>query len=183
MESFDEMMTAALDDVDLQVQEVPRIDLYMDQILTLFNESLSQDNPRREERCLTKTMINNYSKERLIMPVKGKKYSREQVMQLLCILSLKQMLPLSDIKCLTAREEEEISFERVYAKSLELKERLRKRIPDIVRDALGSLTDLSDAEQEMVIALALSSGVNYLRRICENMIDSHGEPHKKEPQT
>ena len=114
MKTFDEILSAAFADADLSAADVPRIDLYMDQILTLVDEGLAGNKRSAEDKLLTKTMVNNYSKEHLIMPVKGKKYSREQVMQLLCILTLKQQLALSDIKRLVAGEGAPGGFERAY---------------------------------------------------------------------
>ncbi len=75
--------------------QIPDLSLYIDQILTLFN------NGSREEKALTKSMVNNYSKEKLIKPIKGKKYSREQVLQLLLICRLKSTLSMEEIKELT----------------------------------------------------------------------------------
>ena len=76
MKSFDEILEQAFRDADLQAADVPRIDLYMDQILTLVDEGLARNKRLPDDKLLTKTMVNNYSKERLIMPVRGKKYSR-----------------------------------------------------------------------------------------------------------
>lgn len=56
-----------------------------------------------EDKLLTKTMVNNYVKEGLMTPVKGKKYTRQQIMQLLCVYHLKQTLRLNDVKALTGR--------------------------------------------------------------------------------
>ncbi len=75
--------------------QIPALSLYIDQILTLFSVG------SREEKTLTKAMVNNYSKEKMIRPIKGKKYSREQVLQLLLICRLKSTLNMEEIKALT----------------------------------------------------------------------------------
>ncbi len=75
----------------LRSADIPAIDLYLDQILTLAFE-------KDGEAQLTKTMINNYSKDGLIKPVKGKKYSREHIVQMLMIRYLKGVLSIGDIK-------------------------------------------------------------------------------------
>ncbi|MFR9191431.1 MAG: DUF1836 domain-containing protein, partial [Anaerotruncus massiliensis (ex Togo et al. 2019)] len=134
MKTFDEILSAAFADADLSAADVPRIDLYMDQILTLVDEGLAGNKRSAEDKLLTKTMVNNYSKEHLIMPVKGKKYSREQVMQLLCILTLKQQLALSDIKRLVAGEGAPGGFERAYGDALALKNRLRPKLEALLRE-------------------------------------------------
>ena len=43
-------------------------------------------------------MIHNYSKAGLISPVKGKKYSKEHILQMLVIYSLKHTLSIAQIK-------------------------------------------------------------------------------------
>ena len=42
--------------------EVPNIDLYMDQVTTFMDEHLSDCKRRDDDKILTKTMINNYTK-------------------------------------------------------------------------------------------------------------------------
>ena len=64
---------AAVGDVDLTDTDIPAIDLYLDQILSLIAEKNTASSRRYRERALTKTMINNYSKGGLISPIEGKK--------------------------------------------------------------------------------------------------------------
>lgn len=179
---FGPILMKALCDVDLQPGDIPRIDLYMDQILTLFNEALSQNCRHPDEHPLTKTMINNYSKEKLLTPVQGKKYSREQMMQLLCILILKQALSLSDIRSLTAaRPGEELGFERAYTESLRAKDGLREQLSSMVNGVRDNFSGLADGERDLATALVLSSAVSYLQRICEGMIDARATAEPAQP--
>nr|WP_249026357.1 DUF1836 domain-containing protein [Thomasclavelia cocleata] len=68
-----EIIDKVVNKSDLKASDIPSLDLYMDQIMTLFEEHL-QDNKRyNEDKLLTKTMINNYTKAGIIKPVKGKK--------------------------------------------------------------------------------------------------------------
>ena len=43
--------------------EVPNINLYMDQVTTFMDEHLSDSKRHENDKILTKTMINNYTKE------------------------------------------------------------------------------------------------------------------------
>ncbi len=171
MKAFSGLLDAAFSDADISPAELPRLDLYMDQILTLFDEGLSANKRFPDEKLLTKTMINNYSKEHLILPVKGKKYSREQLIQLLCILNLKQTLSLSDLKTLLTRESETVNFEKAYEKSLEMKERLKQALPELLVKLPENRSDSSESETRLALTLALSSGATYFRRVCEGLID------------
>ena len=69
--------------------DFPSIDLYADQLLTILEESGT---------VLTKSMINNYSKNKLIQPVKGKKYTRAHILQLLLICRMKSTLSLEELR-------------------------------------------------------------------------------------
>ena len=95
---FDRIINEALSDADLESSEIPAIDLYVDQIVNLVSEKIKQGSPLFYDRHLTKTMINNYSKDGVIAPVKGKKYTREQIVQILLIYSLKNTLSINEIK-------------------------------------------------------------------------------------
>lgn len=166
---FEEIVHEVFSDHDLMPGDVPRLDLYMDQVLTLFDEHLSDNKRSPEDKLLTKTMINNYSKEHLLMPVKGKKYTRQHLMQLLCIYWLKQSLLLSDVKALTARSSE-IDFEYCYEKFLEIKDGLRRFIPEELVKAAGEC-DLSDPQTVLSLCLSLTAMSTYMRRLCETIID------------
>jgi hypothetical protein len=72
-------------------QEIPDIGFYMDQVITYMERYYP-------EKPLTKTMINNYTKDRIIYPSIKKKYSREHLMLLLLLQVLKTTLPLPKIK-------------------------------------------------------------------------------------
>ena len=63
----------SLDHVDyIRPEEIPNIDLYMDQVTTFMDEHFSSTKRYTEDKILTKTMINNYTKNNLLPPsVKG----------------------------------------------------------------------------------------------------------------
>ena len=48
--------------------DVPNIDLYMDQVTTFMDEHLSDVKRYEDDKILTKTMINNYTKNDLLPP-------------------------------------------------------------------------------------------------------------------
>ena len=168
---FDTVVEKAFAGAWMDVEELPRIDLYMDQILTLLEEGLSPGKRYAEEHVVTKTMINNYTKERLIMPVKGKKYTREQVMQLLCVLTLKQTLLLSDVKELMKHTGEKIDYVQTLQEAARLREGLWQKLPALVRETEEACT-LPGEQGQLALALAFSAASGGLRRVCEGMIDA-----------
>ena len=83
---------------DIPIDEIPSIDLYMDQVISLFETNLSSSKRNVEDAILTKTMINNYSKNKLLMSSNKKKYSKDHIILMILIYNLKQILSITDIK-------------------------------------------------------------------------------------
>ena len=114
-----------LDEI-IEPHSIPNLDLYMDQVITLFEEKLGHTKRSKEDKLLTKTMINNYAKDRLLMPAKKKKYTREHIILMILLYELKQILTISDIKLLfsTIVKEEQVDaqkLEEIYQIYLQLK--------------------------------------------------------------
>ena len=53
-------------------EEIPNIDLYMDQVTTFMDQQLVASKRYEDDKILTKTMINNYAK------IRGKIKQREK---------------------------------------------------------------------------------------------------------
>lgn len=85
----------------IKTDEIPNIDLYMDQVTTLMDKKLrAVTRYPKEDKILTKTMINNYAKNDLLPPPIKKKYSKEHVLVLIFIYYFKSILSISDIQTL-----------------------------------------------------------------------------------
>lgn len=85
----------------MKIEDIPNIDLYMDQVTTLMEENLRQSTRYPDQdKILTKTMINNYAKNDLLPPPVKKKYSKEHVLVLIFIYYYKGLLSISDIQTL-----------------------------------------------------------------------------------
>ncbi len=80
--------------------ELPDIDLYLDQVLTLLDKYLGPFLPENGGHALTASMINNYVKLRIVPAPVKKRYGRVQLAYLLVIGLLKQVLPIPDVKTL-----------------------------------------------------------------------------------
>jgi len=177
-EMLDEIVKDAINDTELESSQIPVIDLYVDQILNLVNERLMDGSERYHDRKLTKTMINNYSKEGLITPIKGKKYDKEQILQMLMIYTLKSTLSINEIKRLLqgmyATEDFDVSeFTRIYDRYLEIKEVNRKyelqTLDGIIEQ--NSL-DISNDLDYISLVCAVSAYSAHLKNIAQAMIDS-----------
>lgn len=90
---------AALIEVHLpRWHELPEIDLYMDQVITLVERYLSPIIDREKHTLLTSSMVNNYVKLGLIPAPKKKRYNQKHLAFLIAITLLKQVLTIAEIK-------------------------------------------------------------------------------------
>ena len=99
MKDFLSGITDILHRIDyIKPEDLPNIDLYMDQVTTFMDSQLEASKRYPEDKILTKTMINNYAKNNLIPPPEKKKYTKEHILCLIFIYYFKNFLPISDIK-------------------------------------------------------------------------------------
>ena len=78
----------------IKPEEIPEIDLYMDQVTTFMESHLSSSRRHEGDKILTKTMINNYAKNNLLPPPVKKKYSKEHLLMLTFIYYLKNIFQM-----------------------------------------------------------------------------------------
>ena len=94
-----ESILESLDRIDyIHPEDVPGIDLYMDQVTTFMDSQLKSSKRYEDDKILTKTMINNYAKNNLLPPPEKKKYTKEHVLTLIFIYYFKNILSISDIQ-------------------------------------------------------------------------------------
>ena len=177
----------ALKESELTSREIPMIDLYVDQILNLVTEKLHDGSARYHDRQLTKTMINNYSKDGLITPVKGKKYTREQIVQMLTIYTLKGTLSIGEIKRILNGAYATPDFDgenlvQMYDRHMEIKQENRELAMETLdhilsRDGL----DVSDDLDCLTAVCSLVSLSAQLKNIAQAMLDTRF-PEPVEPE-
>ena len=69
----------------IKPEDIPDIELYMDQVTTFMDEHLKSYKRFDDDKLLTKTMINNYTKNNLLPSPNKKKYSKEHMLLLIFI--------------------------------------------------------------------------------------------------
>ncbi len=82
--------------------ELPDLELYMDQVLSLIERYLGSY-PGFDRKGLTASMVNNYVKLGVMPPPVKKKYTRSHLAHLIVICVLKACLPIDSIKNMIAR--------------------------------------------------------------------------------
>ncbi len=164
----------ALINSDMHASEIPTIDLYMDQIITFIEEKYDAKRRKPDEKLLTKTMINNYSKEGLIKPVKGKKYTKEQIMQMLLVYEMKNTLSIGEIKQAMQNAYSSDSFDLISAweTSLIQKQLQREKLPEILNElCLSETTQKCEKTNALATLLAVVALSSTCQRIAQNMIE------------
>lgn len=92
--------------------EIPNIALYMDQVTTFMDAQLASSRRFESDKVLTKTMINNYAKNKLLPPPVKKKYSPEHMMLLVFIYYFKNIISITDTRHCSPRSPIGISARR-----------------------------------------------------------------------
>lgn len=90
------------------------IALYMDQVTGYLNEVFAPLCTPGEEKTLTKAMVNNYVKQKVMEPPTNKKYGRTHVAQLLVICALKQVLSIQEVAQLIRIQAQVCEVQRAY---------------------------------------------------------------------
>ncbi|WP_270644449.1 DUF1836 domain-containing protein [Merdimonas faecis] len=170
----------------IRPNEIPNIDLYMDQVTTFMEEQLKRTKRYEEDKILTKTMINNYAKNNLLPPPVKKKYSKEHVLVMIFIYYFKNILSIKDIESVltpitekTFDKEESLDMTSVYEEICQME---KSRIDDLKKDvtnsyelAMDSFSELPPEEKEYFQLFAficnLSFDVYVKKQIIEKMID------------
>ena len=179
----------------IKSEDIPDIDLYMDQVTTFMETHLknSTRNPG-EDKILTKTMINNYAKNDLLPPPVKKKYSREHVLLLVFIYYYKGILSISDIQQLlepiTERffnTDEEFDLRAVYEEVFGLERAqtdvLKADIVEKFRTAEQTFRDAPEESRESLRTFSficmLGFDVYMKKLLIEKMIDGMAENREK----
>lgn len=167
--------------------DIPNIDLYMDQVTTFMDKHLKSSKRYSEDKLLTKTMINNYTKNELLPPPSKKKYTKEHMFLLIFIYYFKNILSINDIQSifnpLTERyykEDSNVSLEAIYEEIFRLeKEQTDALTKDMIRKmtkAKESFVDVTDSEDHDFLTTfsfisMLCFDVYMRKHMIEKMID------------
>ena len=180
-DTFNDILKDVENISDLKAADIPSLDLYMDQIMTLFDVNLANNKRHEDDKLLTKTMINNYSKEGLLKPIKGKKYSKDHILQMLMIYSLKNTVSIQEIKkVLQPYHEQTEKIEPIYNQFLDVKketsQQLTNKIQKFIKD---NHFDLDDSDQLTMTILLICALSNQLKTIAEKMLDTYYPEEEK----
>jgi len=189
--NMDELLDSMLEGISnmdyVRSEDIPNIELYMDQVTSFMDEQLSSSKRYDDDKILTKTMINNYAKNNLLPPPVKKKYSKEHVVVMIFIYYFKGILSISDIqtvlKPITDRffaGNEGLKLETIYNEVFSLeREEVEVMKQDVVRKyhkAQETFSDAATEDQEFLQTFSficmLSFDVYVKKMLIEKLIDS-----------
>ena len=148
--------------------ELPEIDLYLDQVVNYLEKYLGILNVNRDEKIITKTMINNYVKLGIMPAPEKKKYNKSHIAYLMVICILKQVYSIGDIGKLISETIKFFELSKAYNRfcaNIEVSIKnvfIRKEFPHIDR-----MTEEQYLLKNVVQAVAdkLYVEINFLSRV------------------
>ena len=93
--------------------EIPNIDLYLDQVLLYVNQ-VCEPISSGSEKGLTASMVNNYVKHGYLTKPEKKKYQRQQIARLIAITTLKSVFSIQEIAQTLNTLQTETNSEQLY---------------------------------------------------------------------
>ena len=183
-EEFEELLSIKGLPGYIKAASLPDIELYMDQVTTFMDEHLTE--AKRYDKILTKTMINNYTKNKLLPPSEKKKYSQGHLILLIYIYYLKNVLSINDIQTLLEPMIEEhfsdageLSMKDIYRRIVRTETGLIRPFMDDIRKKIDIAEDVfPDAEgddreylQVFTMICMLIFDVYLKKQMVERMID------------
>lgn len=163
-------------------EDIPSIDLYMDQITTFMDSQLASSKRHEDDKILTKTMINNYAKNNLLPPPEKKKYTKEHVLTLIFIYYFKNILSISDIQGILNPitdkyfgKDETYSLEDIYKEVFGLENtETRNIMKDLAKKfntAMNTFADADDDEADLLRTFSFICMLSYDVYIKKNLIE------------
>lgn len=151
------------------LEDIPKIALYMDQVLEYLDQVLSPLKRSNQDLIMTKTMINNYVKNQLIESPTKKKYPYETLCHLMMIYHLKQCFTIQDTQVMLSAFIKKLGIERAYETFIDFYD-------EIVSHSF--IPEKSLEKEESIIYTALESCVK--KQLTESLIDYLEKDSKNE---
>lgn len=193
-----DLLNSILESLDhlnyIPLDEIPNIDLYMDQVTTFMEKGLSPTKRYEEDKILTKTMINNYAKNNLLPPPLKKKYSREHMIVLIFIYYFKNILSIRDIEQVLQPLTEKhfhtdapLQIDQIYQEVCELEKMqipdLKEELQKIYQKSEESFSDAPDEYREDLktfsFICSLSFDIYLKKMIVERLLDDLSDSTSK----
>lgn len=177
--------------------EMPEVELYMDQVVSLLNKELAVYK-EKEQDVFTKSMVSNYVKHKVLPKPENKKYNKEHMVILNMIFQLKSILQMDEMKVLfksfvenhESILEEQYDMEGLYdsllrsrdKEILQMTNHIHEDIEYVkaVMEEMGTSDD--DAHEIMGVILILAIQSNAYRLMARKLLNEYFIDNKKKSE-
>ncbi len=152
-------------------EELPDIDLYMDQVLILLNRYTEIFCIAGGGNVITAPMINNYVKQKTVPPPEKKKYSKKHLAYLIMVSTLKQALSISTIEKMLPYDIEEERVRSIYNSFARNQQKAFLYVSEQVSKVSTPILEENKPEriQDLIFQVAVSA--NIFKTLTEQVID------------
>ena len=183
----EDLINQVLEEIEsFNIDDIPNIDLYMDQVTTYLNGKFNTSKRHDDDNLLTKTMIKKYAKSRILPPPEKKKYSKDHMIILILIFFFKNVISINDIQTIVTpllkdyynNDDIPNSLEDVtnaflnHVQKSDLIEPLIKEF----KNSQNIFGDLESSDRESIETIGLIATLSYdmyiRKRLIEKLIDS-----------
>ena len=173
----------------IKIEDIPGIELYMDQVIKFMDDHFASLKRYEGDKMLTKTMINNYTKNKLLPSPEKKKYAKDHMLLLIFIYYFKNVLSIKDINSILtpltenffADSDKDFSLSDIYDEVFEVCKSATADISRSVLKAFDRAKNSFEGEDDekkkkylnnFAFIASLCFDVHVKKTIVENMIDN-----------
>jgi len=179
---------------NFNIDDIPNIDLYMDQVTAYLSDKFRAVKRHEDDKLMTKTMINNYAKSRLLPSPERKKYTKDHIMVLILIYFYKNILSINDVtKLLTPLldkhfHNDDMPLEEIintflnYTHKCDLPNFITKETNESVKIFDGMDIDDKDYIRTLGLISMLSYDIFVKKILIEKLIDSLPDSNSAEKE-
>ncbi|MEG2199189.1 MAG: DUF1836 domain-containing protein [Anaerovorax sp.] len=169
--------------------EFPEMELYMDQAAGFMDKKLEIYKEDAKEPVITKTMIGNYVKNKMLPRPNNKKYNKDHLIFLTFIYYLKNPFQMGDIvDNYNAEFEEKIDLSMIYDGVGKIQEQARETLLQDTMDDIAYIkkqlnkSDVVDDDilEMFMLIVDLSMKANFERFLAQKLLNEYfAKPKKK----
>lgn len=155
---------------DISADKIPNIELYMDQVTTFIEDNLKYYKRNDEQKIMTKTMINNYIKDKILDPPNKKKYNKNHLILLILIYYLKPILSINDIGLILKNKQGYIAD--IYDKFIDYKKISDNKFYNDMENFIKDIQKNEDDDTSLILFLLnIINEASQRKYLAEKIID------------
>ena len=161
-----------------QWDELPDMDLYMDQVVMLLQRYLNfLPEDEHGNAAITASIINNYVRLKIMPPPVKKKYTRVHMAYLIMVCSLKQSVNIPYIQKMLPLGLPEAEVRRIYEDYVRTHHDVCLAFIQLVRSGADVVLHSPDAQSEDVERVVYSAAIvsGFSKLLTEKMVHLEGE--------